>query len=185
MLVEVVRVPALGARAGAGQHQRAHALWMIERDLQRGVAAHRQANEMRAVDLEMIEHGHGIAHDMLIACRPSDLPAHRRAYSRARSRRCSGGACRIRAAAAPSRGGRRRIRARTGSACQIPFFARLPRNRAALCPASSRMASAWLAPGRTPAQAPSRSQQIAARSRSSSAACADVSMQRARTGRSP
>ena len=38
---------------------------MIERDLQRRVAAHRQADDMRALDLEMIEHGDAIAHHMV------------------------------------------------------------------------------------------------------------------------
>ena len=40
---------------------------MIERDLQTGIAAHRQADEMRGIDLEVIEHRHRVAHDVVVA----------------------------------------------------------------------------------------------------------------------
>ena len=40
---------------------------MIERDLQRGVAAHRQTDDMRTFYFEMIEHGDGVAHHVLVA----------------------------------------------------------------------------------------------------------------------
>lgn len=39
---------------------------MVERDLQHGVAAHRQPNEVRAIELEVVEHGDAIAHPMQI-----------------------------------------------------------------------------------------------------------------------
>ena len=40
---------------------------MIERDLQRGIAAHGQPDEMRAVDLQMIEHRNRVSHDVHVA----------------------------------------------------------------------------------------------------------------------
>jgi hypothetical protein len=40
---------------------------MVERDLQRGISAHRQADEVRLVDRKMIEHGDRIAHHVLVA----------------------------------------------------------------------------------------------------------------------
>jgi hypothetical protein len=39
---------------------------MVERDLQGGIAAHRQADEMRALDSKMVECGDAIAHHMQI-----------------------------------------------------------------------------------------------------------------------
>src|ERR1039458_4903289 len=64
--MKCLREPALAARAGAGERHRAHAIGVVERDLQRRVAAHRQADDVRAFDLEMIEHGNGVAHHMLV-----------------------------------------------------------------------------------------------------------------------
>src|SRR5207342_3225781 len=48
--VERFGIPPLAARARTGKHQRAHAPGVVERNLQRRVTAHRQANDVRLVD---------------------------------------------------------------------------------------------------------------------------------------
>src|SRR3974390_953395 len=68
--MELVGVPALAARASAGEHQRAPAARMIERDLQSCIAAHRQAADVCAFNLEVIEHSDTIAHNVLVAVGP-------------------------------------------------------------------------------------------------------------------
>ena len=61
-------IEILEARAGAdgGERHRQRALGRVEADLQRGVGAHREADEMRLVDLEVIEHGERIGVEMLV-----------------------------------------------------------------------------------------------------------------------
>src|SRR5262249_21393460 len=65
-LVKLIRVPALAARSRTGQHQRAHASGIVERDLENGVTTHRQANQMRLLNFKMVEYRNGVAHDMLV-----------------------------------------------------------------------------------------------------------------------
>src|SRR5215471_6393647 len=63
-LVKIFGVPALASRTCTGENERLHAPWMIERNLQRGIAPHGQADEVRAVDLQVIEHGDRVSHDV-------------------------------------------------------------------------------------------------------------------------
>ena len=50
----------------AGQRHRQRALRRVQADLQRRIGAHRQADEMRLGDLEMIEHGERVGVEMLV-----------------------------------------------------------------------------------------------------------------------
>ena len=54
------------ARADGGERHRQRALRRIEADLQRRIGAHRQADEMRFGDAEVIEHGERVGIEMLV-----------------------------------------------------------------------------------------------------------------------
>ena len=77
---------ALRAGAGAGERERERALRILDADAERRVAAHRQAADMRLVDLEMIEHRDHVVAELLVAVGRRASAARRRAYSRAPNR---------------------------------------------------------------------------------------------------
>ncbi len=85
------RFSKLDPEPTAAERHRQRALRRVEADLQRRIRAHRQADEMRLGDAEMIEHGERVGIEMLVGVDGGVAAARRRAYSRAPNRRCSGG----------------------------------------------------------------------------------------------
>jgi hypothetical protein len=63
---EGVEVFEARSRADRGQRHRQCALRRVEADLQRGIGAHRQPDEMRLRDFEVIEHGERVGVEMFV-----------------------------------------------------------------------------------------------------------------------
>ena len=83
---ELLALPALGAVAAAGDAQRQRARGMAEAEMQRGEAAHRQADDVRLVDLQMIEHGRDVVRGAGLRIASRRPPARPTADSRAHCR---------------------------------------------------------------------------------------------------
>ena len=66
LLAERFEVFQVRARTDAGQRQRQRALRRVEADLQRRIGAHRQPDEMRLGDFQVIEHRERVGVEMLV-----------------------------------------------------------------------------------------------------------------------
>ena len=103
---EQLAAPLVVPAGGARERERAHAVGMHHADDLRDDAAHRRADDVRALDALGVEHRDRVVRP---CARGRTGPAARRSgRCRGCRARCSGGGARTRPAAAPSRGGRRR-----------------------------------------------------------------------------
>ena len=72
--------------AGAGERQRERALRILDADAERRVAAHRQPDDVRLVDLQVIQHRDHVVAEFLVTVRRRASAARRTACSRAPNR---------------------------------------------------------------------------------------------------